>query len=148
MLDALALKDEQMGSLAEMLTLCRRHILLLYGANLLDDQRIVALHAVVVDVEQILFVDEHATEVDSQHEAQVAGVAVYLYIFDVANLVALSVNGAEAAANLLVLEQQRVVGFVDVVGLEEVHVLIATQLAEAAEGDISLVACQTGDVRI
>ena len=148
MLNALALKDEQMGGLAEVLALCRRHILLLHGANLLDDQRIVALHAVVVDVEQILFVDEHATEVDSQHKAQVAGVAVYLYILDVANLVALSVNGAEATANLLVLKQQRVVGFVDVVGLEEVHVLIATQLAEAAEGDISLVACQTGDVCI
>ena len=141
-LDALALEDEEMSSLAQMLALGRRDFLLVYRAYLLDGQRVVALHAVVLRVQQVLLVDEHAAQVDGQCQSEVARVAVGLHVLDVAYLVALPMHGTEAAANLLVVEQQRVVGLVDVVGLEEIHVLIAAQLAETAEGHVAVVARQ------
>ena len=148
MLDALALQDEQVRCLAQVLALRRRHILLLHRPDLLDHQRVVALHAVVVDVQQILLVDEHTAQVHRQHQPQVAAVAVHLHILDIAYLVALTVHRAEAAANLVALQQQRVVGLIDVVGLEEIHILIAAQLAETAEGHIRLVTRQAGDVLV
>ena len=148
MLDALTFEHEQVGGLAQMLTLGGCRVFLLHGADFLDDERVVGLHVVVPDVEQILFVDEHSAQIDSQHEAQVARIAVHLHVFDALDLVALPVDGTESAANLLVVEQKRIIGLIDVVGLEKIHVFIAAQLAEVAEGHVVVVARQAHDVLV
>ena len=57
-------------------------------------------------------------------------------------------NWTEATAYLLVVEQQRVVRFIDAIGPEKVHILIAAQVAETAEGHVAFVASQPGHVAV
>ena len=106
------------------------------------------LHLVVVHIGEILLVNEHSSEIDSQCQTQVARVAVNLEVLDILDLVALPMTSPETTANHIALEQQRVVRFVNVVGLKKVHVLVAFHVGELAERSIVGVACQTGDVLV